>query len=144
MVSCSRINISICTHVYTVFNMLIYFNMEVDNVFIYFSTEVDDMLIYFSMEVDNILIYFSTEVDEKLIEMLMNLVFQMLCDGELTLARVLRSKVLEKCLYLQKLRESHQQAALWPQHKLLTKSVHLSAFLNCNLYCSRCQNDIIC
>ena len=68
------------------------------------------------------LIFFSTEVDETLIEMLMALVFQMLCDGELTLARVLRAKVLEKCHYLQKRREANQQAALWPQYKLSTRS----------------------
>ncbi|KAK2158502.1 hypothetical protein LSH36_168g00066 [Paralvinella palmiformis] len=69
-----------------------------------------------------------TEVDETLIEMLMALVFQMLCDGELTLARVLRAKVLEKCHYLQKRREANQQAALWPQYKLSTRQYTMFHF----------------
>ncbi len=72
---------------------------------------------------------FSTEVCERLIQVLMNLVFQLLCDGELMLARTLRKKVLEKCNYLQMILEYGSVAPNpWPQYQVSTRQYKLLEF----------------
>ena len=63
----------------------------------------------------------STEVDEDMIQMLMNLVFQLLCDGELMLARILRKKVLEKCEVHKRHLEASQNTKLLSSHHLTAK-----------------------
>lgn len=41
-------------------------------------------------------IFCSGQVEDDILEMLMKLVFQLLCDGELMLAKILRDRVLSK------------------------------------------------
>jgi len=38
-----------------------------------------------------------SELDENIIEKMMGLVFELLCQGDLMLARILRKKIIEKC-----------------------------------------------
>lgn len=55
-----------------------------------------------------------TELDETLVQVLMELVFQLLCDGELMLAKIFREKVLEKFRHhqLRKERSRHVKEKL--------------------------------
>ena len=65
--------------------------------------------------------FFSTEVDENLMQVLMDLVFQLLCDGELMLARTFRKKVLEKCEYHRQRQEKSQHVTLLSSYQLSSK-----------------------
>ena len=67
------------------------------------------------------MIGYSTEVDEGVIQVLMDLVCQLLCDGELMLARALRKKVLEICEYHKKKLEASHQTTLLPSFQLTAK-----------------------
>jgi len=66
---------------------------------------------------------FSTEADEQMLPHLMQLVRQLVCDGDLMLARTMRQKVLEKCEYFQQKRETSQQVTLLSSYQLTTKYV---------------------
>lgn len=54
-------------------------------------------------------------------KVLMDLVFQLLCDGELMLARIFRKKVLEKCDYHRRRQERSQRVTLLSSYQLSTK-----------------------
>lgn len=43
------------------------------------------------------MLYSLVELDEGIIKTMMELVFDLLCQGDLNLARVLRMKLIEKC-----------------------------------------------
>jgi hypothetical protein len=60
-------------------------------------------------------------MDETLVQVLMELVSQLLCDGELMLAKIFREKVLEKYRHHLKRKEKSQQVKLLPSYQLTTK-----------------------
>ena len=68
-----------------------------------------------------LILYYSMEVDSSLLEALMKLVFELLCDGELMLARILRTKVLEKCETREKIRKQAKNPKLLPSYQLASK-----------------------
>jgi len=68
------------------------------------------------------------EVDEEVLQTLMLLVFQLLCDGELMLARILRKKVLEKSELRDKLQDAAQNPTLLSSYSLTAKQYTLTSF----------------
>ncbi|ELU15822.1 hypothetical protein CAPTEDRAFT_20589 [Capitella teleta] len=69
-----------------------------------------------------------TEMDETLVQLLMQLVFQLLCDGELMLAKIFREKVLEKFHHHQQRKERSRHVKLLSSYQLSTKSHTLLDF----------------
>jgi len=67
---------------------------------------------------------FSTEADEQMLSDLMRLVRQLVCDGDLMLARMMRQKVIEKCDYFREKHENSQHVTLLPSYQLTVKYVH--------------------
>lgn len=63
----------------------------------------------------------STEISEDVLQILMELEAQLVCDGELMLAKILRQKTLEKCELRQRLLEASQKLALLPSHQITAK-----------------------
>jgi len=51
----------------------------------------------------------------------MQLVRQLVCDGDLMLARTMRKKVIEKCEYFRHKHETSQHVTLLPSHHLTMK-----------------------
>ncbi|XP_064617098.1 rap guanine nucleotide exchange factor 1-like isoform X2 [Liolophura sinensis] len=60
----------------------------------------------------------STELDDSIIQRMMDLVFELLCQGELMLARLLRRKIIEKCEARKKAQEASKLV-----HLLSSKSI---------------------
>ncbi|KAI0209274.1 Rap guanine nucleotide exchange factor 1 [Lamellibrachia satsuma] len=69
-----------------------------------------------------------TELDEGILRTVMDLVFQLLCDGELMLARILRNKVLEKCECRRHLQQAIHNVILLPSYQLTMKTHRLMDF----------------
>ncbi|XP_074654092.1 uncharacterized protein LOC141908130 [Tubulanus polymorphus] len=65
-----------------------------------------------------------TDINDDIVNMLSNLVFQLLCDGELMLAKVLRKKLLEKC----ELRRQLQDAPLLTSIPITNKVLSMLDF----------------
>ena len=63
----------------------------------------------------------STELDEGILRTVMDLVYQLVCDGELMLARILRNKVLEKCECRRHLQEASHNVVLLSSLQLTSK-----------------------
>lgn len=63
----------------------------------------------------------STETDEHILQTLLELVYQLLCDGELKLACAMRKKVLEKCEYHKQKQEASHRVTLMPEFPLTAK-----------------------
>ena len=67
----------------------------------------------------------STEADEQMLSSLLQLVRQLVCNGDLMLARTMRKKVVEKCKYFQQKHEMSQQVTLLSSYQLTIKWVQL-------------------
>jgi len=63
----------------------------------------------------------STEADEQMLSSLLQLVRQLVCNGDLMLARTMRKKVVEKCEYFQQKHEMSQQVTLLSSFQLTVK-----------------------
>ena len=75
----------------------------------------------------------STEADEQMLGDLMRLVRQLVCDGDLMLARMMRQKVIEKCDYFTRKHQTSQNPTLLPSYQLTVKYVcQLSYYYNNN------------
>ena len=74
------------------------------------------LVIYTETVCDN-----STEADEQMLAHLMQLVRQLVCDGDLMLARTMRQKVIEKCEYFRQKRETSQHVTLLSSYQLTVK-----------------------
>lgn len=59
---------------------------------------------------------FSTEIDEDVLQILMDLTFKLLCDGELMLGKILRKKVLEKSNQRRDMQEASKNVPLSSYH----------------------------
>ncbi|XP_064650315.1 guanine nucleotide-releasing factor 2-like isoform X3 [Lineus longissimus] len=68
------------------------------------------------------------DISDTIIQDLSELVFQLLCDGELMLARALRKTLLEKCLIKQALDEANQQITYLPSIQVSTRQMTLLDF----------------
>jgi len=64
---------------------------------------------------------YSTEADEQMLSSLLQLVRQLVCNGDLMLARTMRKKVVEKCEYFQQKHEMSQQVTLLSSYQLTVK-----------------------
>jgi Rap guanine nucleotide exchange factor 1 len=69
-----------------------------------------------------------TETDEHILQILMELVCQLVCDGELMLARTMRKKVLEKCEHHRRKLKSNQKEKLLSDYHLTVKCHKLTDF----------------
>ena len=63
----------------------------------------------------------STDADEQMLSSLMQLVRQLVCDGDLMLARTMRKKVVEKCEYFRQKHETSQHVTLLSSIQLTVK-----------------------
>ncbi len=63
----------------------------------------------------------SIEVDEEILQTLMELEFQLLSEGELMLARVLRRKVIEQCDHRKNLLNASHSITLLSSYQLTAK-----------------------
>jgi len=66
----------------------------------------------------------STDADEQMLSSLMQLVRQLVCDGDLMLARTMRKKVVEKCEYFRQKHETSQHVTLLSSIQLTVKYDH--------------------
>jgi len=71
----------------------------------------------------------STDADEQMLPHLMQLVRQLICDGDLMLARTMRKKVVEKCEYFRQKHETSQHVKLLSSYQLTVKYVVVSRYV---------------